>query len=318
MQDHTTQAHELRRPVYGAVAAALFTIGLKTSAYWLTGSVGLFSDAAESGVNLLASLTALASLWYASRPADADHTYGHEKIVYFSSGLEGLLIAIAGLGTAVYATERLIRPQPLDKLGLGAAIALVASMANLGVARWLIAEGRRHRSLVLEADGRHLMTDVWTSVGVVVGIALAGLTGWTVIDPILGLVLAGLILITAYRLVARSFNGLMDRALPDADRVIVRQTIEANLPPGCVYHALRTREAGSHRFVDFHLLVPGSMSVRQAHDFADRIEAALEAALSPLEATIHVEPVEDPQSWRDSELIDVEERERKTQGDTVT
>jgi cation diffusion facilitator family transporter len=305
MADH---AH-LHKPVYGAVAAAVFTIILKFAAYWYTGSVGLFADAAESLVNLFASLTALGSLWYAARPVDADHAFGHEKIVFFSSGLEGVLVAIAGLGTAAYAIERIINPIELRKLEVGTLIALFASLINFGVARWLLHVGRKHKSLVLEADGQHLMTDVWTSVAVVVGLSLAIITGIQLLDPICALLMAAFILRTGYQLMRRSFDGLMDRALPPEEQDRLRKVIDAHISANCAYHALRTRQAGNSTFIDFHFLVPGSLSVRQAHAHGDRIEDALRKICPDAQITIHIEPIEEPASWRDSELIPIEQKE---------
>lgn len=299
-------AAHLHRPVYAAAAAAVLTMAMKAAAYLATGSVGLFSDAAESLINLVASLTALASLWYAARPADADHTYGHEKIVYFSSGLEALLIVIAAAGTAAYAVRRIIWPVELQRLELGTLIALAASVVNLGVARWLLHVGRRHDSVVLEASGQHLMTDVWTSVAVVAGIALVAVTGIDVLDPIAALLMCAAILVTGGRLMLRSFNGLMDRALPEAEQAAVREAIESRLTDQCAYHALRTRQAGSRKFVEFHLLLPGSTTVRLAHAHADRIEDAVRAALPEAQITVHIEPIEEPESYKDSELIGIE------------
>ena len=305
---------QLRWPIYGSVAAAVFTIALKTTAYFVTGSVGLFSDAAESSVNLLASVTALLSLRYAAQPVDAEHTYGHEKIVYFSSGMEGVLIVFAALVTAGYAVQRLIVPQPLQSLDIGAAIAIAAALLNLVVARWLLVVGKRHDSIVLEADGQHLMTDVYTSVGVVAGLGLARWTGIGAIDPILAIIVACNILFTGWRLMRRSFDGLMDRALPAAEQAAVREAIEKHLSNKAAYHALRTRQAGSRRFVDFHLLVPGRTTVRNAHALADRIEGSIQAVLPEIEVTVHFEPIEDPVSWKDSELIAIEEvRDQKSE-----
>lgn len=295
------------KPVYGAVGAAIFTLGLKSAAYAFTGSVGLFSDAAESLVNLFASVTALASLWYAARPVDADHAFGHEKIVYFSSGLEGMFVAIAGVGTAGFAIQRLINPVALQKLEMGTLIAIAASLVNLVVAQWMLRVGRRHGSLVLEADAQHLMTDVWTSVAVVAGVGLAAVTGIEKLDPICALVMAGAILRTGYQLMARSFHGLMDRALSPEDQVKIRAVIDAHLTQDCAFHALRTRQAGSRTFIDFHLLVPGSLSVRQAHAYADRIADAITAAMPDAEVTVHTEPIEEPASWKDSQLIAIEQ-----------
>ena len=297
-----------RYPVVLSILAALLTIGMKGGAYWLTGSVGLLSDAAESLVNLLAAVTALACLVYASRPVDPSHTYGHEKIEYFSSGLEGTLIVVAGVGIIGLAVQRLIDPQPLEALGLGAMIALAASIINLLVAQILLRVGRASHSIVLEADGQHLMTDVWTSVGILGGLFLVWLTGWQPLDPILAMVMAANILWTAYGLLARSFNGLMDHALPAAELAAVRQAIEGLLRPGMFYHALRTRQAGARHFVDFHLLVPGAWTVQAAHDVTGQIEDAIRGVLpGEVEVTVHIEPVEEPAAWEDSALIPVEQ-----------
>jgi cation diffusion facilitator family transporter len=298
----------LRLPVWFSILASVLTLALKTAAYWITGSVGLLSDAAESGVNLVASVTALLSLWYSSMPVDVNHTYGHEKIEYFSSGLEGVLVVVAAVGIAWYAVQRLIHPVPIGALGAGTAVALVASLINLAAARWLLRAGRRYGSVVLEADGQHLMTDVWTSVALVAGLGLVAVTGVEWLDPVLALAMSGTILRTGYRLVRRSFDGLMDRALPDAEVAAVRRAIEAGLEPGATYHALRTRQTGARRFVDFHLLVPGRTSVRVAHRQAERIERAIQEAVANAEVVVHIEPIEEPGSWTDSELLAVEEK----------
>lgn len=301
---------KLVRPVIAAIAASLLTLGLKSAAYIVTGSVGLFSDAAESLVNLAASLTALASVYYAARPIDADHTFGHEKIVYFSGGLEGGLIALAGAGTAFYAISRMIAPAPPRQLELGIIIALAASLINLVVARWLLHVGRKHDSIILIADGQHLMTDVWTSVAVVVSVVFVQLTNITLIDPLCALVMAGLILWTGWRLMRQSFDGLMDRALSPAQLQAIRECIQSHLEAGAAFHALRTRQAGNRAFVDFHLLVPGRLTVREAHEHADRIAAAVAVIVPGAEVTIHTEPIEEPASWDDSELIAIERRQR--------
>lgn len=287
----------LRWPVVLSILAALVTIGMKGTAYALTGSVGLLSDALESVVNLVAALTAFFSLLYASRPADATHTYGHEKIEYLSSGLEGVLILVAGLGTAGYAVRRLVFPEPLADLEIGAIIALAASVVNFAVARVLLVQGRKHRSIVLEADGKHLMSDVITSVGVVAGLGLVLLTKLEWLDPILAIAVGLNIMWTGYELIHRSFNGLMDHSLPTEDQDRIRAVIQEKLPAGAAFHALRTRQAGARRFAEFHLLVDGDQSVRDAHHAAHRVEDALVAALPGLEVTIHIEPVDERESW---------------------
>lgn len=290
-----------------SILAALVTLGMKAVAYWLTDSVGLLSDALESLINLLAALTALLALWYSAQPVDPSHTYGHEKIEFFSSGLEGVLILVAAVSIAWVAVRRFWVPEPLESLGIGALVALAASAVNLVVALILIRVGRRMQSIVLEADGQHLMTDVWTSGGVVLGLLLVWLTGWEVLDPVLALLMAANIAWTAFDLIRRSFNGLMDHALPESEQAVVRAAIATQLRPGLHFHALRTRQAGARRFVDFHLLVPGSWSVQQAHELSERVEEAVRAALPHAEVTVHIEPIEAESAWHDSALLQIEE-----------
>lgn len=292
----------LHGPIRLSIAAAFITIAMKGTAYAVTGSVGLFSDALESVVNLMAALTAYFALRYAARPADANHAFGHQKIEYFSSGLEGVLIIIAGFGTAGYAVQRLFHPEPLQNLELGTLIGLGASAVNLVVARVLLVTGRKHGSIVLEADGQHLMADVWTSVGVLGGLGLVLLTGLEWLDPILAILVGLNIVWTGGELVARSFNGLMDHALPVEEQEQLRTAIGASLPPGSTFHMLRTRRAGQRRFAEFHLLVNGDLTVRAAHRLAHKVEAAVVAAMPGLEVTIHVEPVDEPGSWEGQEL----------------
>jgi cation diffusion facilitator family transporter len=300
-----------RYPVVLSIAAALVTLGVKSAAYWLTGSVGLLSDAVESIVNLGAALTAYVALSYASRPVDPTHTYGHEKIEYFSSGLEGVLILVAAGGIVGYAVSRLLHPRPLEGLGLGAALALAATLINFLVARLLLAVGRQVQSIVLEADGKHLMTDVWTSVAVVAGLVLVTLTGWEVLDPIIALLVAANVVRTAVDLIIRSFNGLMDHALPETEQDAVRAAIQKTLPHGVTFHALRTRQAGARRFADFHLLVPGAWTVQKAHDLTGIVEGAVKEVLPGIEITVHIEPIEEPAAWEDSELLPLEHGQPK-------
>ncbi len=299
-----------RYPILLSIAAALVTMGIKFAAYLMTDSVSLFSDALESLINLVAALTALFCLWFASQPVDSTHTYGHEKIEYFSSGLEGMLILVAAAGIAWHAVARLLQPRELESLEIGGALSFLASLINLAVAQVLLRVGKRTRSILLEADGKHLMTDVWTSFAVIGGLVLVRLTTWTILDPIIALLIAANITWTAWDLVRRSFNGLMDHALPVEEQATVRTAIESLLQPGMHYHALRTRQAGTRRFVDFHLLVPGSWSVQAAHDLGEKIEAAIEHALPGAEITVHIEPVEAQSSWQDSALLPVENHDK--------
>ena len=300
----------LKNPILLSILAAVATIVLKSAAYLLTGSVGLLSDAVESLVNLVAAVTAYLSLRYAARPVDESHTYGHEKIEFFSSGLEGVLILLAAGAIAWYAVHRLVVPEPLQPLGPGLVIALVASVINGVVGVIVLRAGRKHGSIVLEADGKHLLTDVWTSAAVLAGLSLVWLTGLYVLDPLIALVVAVNILWTGFSLIRRSFDGLMDHALPAEEQAAVRSAIEGRLGQNMTYHALRTRQAGRRRFVDFHLLVPGNLSVQQAHTLTGEIEEAVRGALPEMEVSVHIEPIEDSSAWSDSALLPVEEARR--------
>ena len=304
----------LKYPILLSILAAVATIVLKSAAYFLTGSVGLLSDAVESLVNLVAAVTAYLSLHYAARPVDESHTYGHEKIEFFSSGLEGVLILVAAVAIAWYAVRRLLVPEPLQPLGPGLAIALVASVINAVVGIVVLRSGRKHGSIVLEADGKHLLTDVWTSAAVLAGLGLVWLTNVHVLDPLIALGVAVNILWTGFDLIRRSFDGLMDHALPPGEQAAVRAAIEERLRPNMDYHALRTRQAGRRRFVDFHLLVPGSLTVQQAHTLTGEIEEAVRAVRPELEVSVHIEPIEDTSAWRDSALLPLE-RARRERGD---
>jgi cation diffusion facilitator family transporter len=296
----------LKYPIYLSILAGVVTIGLKTAAWWLTGSVSLLSDAAESLVNLLAALAALGSLAYAARPVDKEHTYGHEKIEFFSSGLEGGLILVAALTIGWTAVARLLVHQPLEPLGPGLAILLLATVINGVVGLILVRAGRKHRSIVLEADGKHLLTDVWTSAGILVGLSLVMATGWDWLDPVIALMVAANIVWTAWALMRKSFDGLMDHALPEEEQTAARQAIESHLGPDMAFHAMRTRQAGARRFLDFHLLVPGEYTVRRAHALGEAIEAAVKEQLPGSEVTVHIEPIDEPGSWKDSALLAVE------------
>jgi cation diffusion facilitator family transporter len=308
-------AHEVRAPLLLSIVAAVVTTGLKAAAWGMTGSVGLLSDALESVINLAAAVTAYVAIRYAARPVDASHTYGHEKAEFFSSGLEGGLILVAAGGIGWTAVVRLLDPRPLDALGLGLMLTLVAAVINGAVAWVLLRAARRHQSIVLEADGKHLLTDVYTSVGVLAGLGLVSLTGAWWLDPVVALAVAANILWTGADLVRRSIDGLMDRSLPDDELDKVREAIRAHLGPDMEFHALRTRRAGSRRFADFHLLVPGSMTVEDAHEVMDRMEDALAAALPGIEVTVHVEPIESDRAWQDSALVALEQAERMRKGE---
>ncbi len=296
----------LRTPILFSILAGLATLGLKTVAYFFTGSVSMLSDAAESLINLIAASAAYASLIYSAQPVDREHTYGHAKIEFFSSGLEGGLILVAAIAIAWAAFVRLLDQREIETIGLGMILLFVATVINGGVGYLVLQAGKKHRSIVLEADGWHLMTDVWTSSGVLAGLGLVWLTGWKWLDPVVALFVATIIVWTAVSLMRRSFNGLMDHALPKEEVASLRALITANLEPGHTFHALRTRLSGSHRFIDFHLLVPGDLSVRVAHARGAQIEKAILEKFARAEVTIHVEPIEEQASWHDSALLPLE------------
>jgi cation diffusion facilitator family transporter len=292
----------LKRYALLSLAAALATIGLKGGAYLLTGSVGLLSDAAESLVNLLVALVALVSLSVAERPADEEHAYGHTKAEYFSSGFEGALVVIAAAGIGATAVERWLDPRPLKEVGVGVAISLVASGVNFVVARHLFTAGRRYGSITLEADAEHLMTDVWTSLAVVVGVGATVLTGWERLDPLIAFGVAINIVYTGVRLLRRSMLGLLDTALPEQERRSIAAVLEARAGDGVQFHALRTRQAGVRRFVSLHVLVPGEWTVQRGHDYLEALEEEIRAALPNSTVFTHLEPLEDPLSWEDEPL----------------
>ncbi len=285
-----------------SIVAALLTIALKFGAYAFTGSVGLLSDAIESIVNLVAAGAAFWALSYASKPPDAEHTFGHSKAEYFSSALEGILILVAALSIAVAAIDRLLHPQPIEQVGIGLGLALVATALNGGVAWVLLQAGRRFRSITLRADAHHLLTDVWTSVGVVLGIGLVSVTGWVILDPIVALLVAANIVWTGLRLLRETGSGLLDSAIPAEDQKAIALILSEYKPQGVQFHALRTRVAGSHCFVSFHVLVPGAWTVQRGHDLCEMIEQAIAAALPGTDVTTHLEPIEDPVSWDDEAL----------------
>jgi cation diffusion facilitator family transporter len=289
----------LVRYAWLSVAASIATIALKSTAYFLTGSVGLLSDAIESLVNLIGAGIALAMLTIAARPADEDHPYGHTKAEYFSSGAEGMLILIAAVSIIVTAARRLLHPTSLDSLGPGLVVSALASLINFVVARVLIRAGRKRSSITLEADGQHLMTDVWTSVGVIVGLVAVTLTGWQRLDPILAIAVAVNIVWSGYRLVSRSVHGLIDTALPAAEREVILQALKSYETDGVLFHAVRTRQAATRRFVSMHVLVPGDWTVQRGHELLERIEADIRSKLCDVTVSTHIEPREDPVSMSD-------------------
>lgn len=286
-----------------SIAAAVATITLKLLAWRFTGSVGLLSDALESGVNLVAAIVALIALSIASRAPDEEHAYGHGKAEYFSSGVEGGLILLAALGIFITSIPRVIHPQPLEQIGIGLAVSFLASGINALVGWRLLQAAKQTRSIVLRADARHLFTDVWTSIGVGIGVILVAITDVHRLDAIIAMAIGINICVTGYRLIRESLQGLLDSAIPQPDR----EKVEAVLARyedeyGVVTHALRTREAGTRRFVSFHILVPGDWTVRHGHEVAGEVEEAIRETLPETTVFTHLEPIEEPESWNDSGL----------------
>jgi cation diffusion facilitator family transporter len=292
----------LTRFAWISIGAAILTLALKAVAYWITGSIGLLSDAVESVVNLVGGVVALWMLTVAAKPADEDHAYGHGKAEYFSSGLEGGLILVAAISIAAAAVPRLIHPQPLAKVGTGLVVSLAASAINLVVALLLLRVGRRHNSITLEANAHHLLTDVWTSLGVLAGVGLVAWLGWNWLDPVVALLVAANIVHTGVGIVRRSILGLMDTALSPEDVRAVRKVLGDYEPGGVQFHALRTRQSGARKFVSVHVLVPGEWTVNRGHELVDRIEQDIRQAVPGSVAFTHLESLDDPTSWEDEAL----------------
>ena len=296
-----SHASDLTKWAWLSIATALVTMGMKYSAYALTGSVGLLSDAIETLVNLVAAVVALIALRLAERPADAKHPFGHGKAEYMSAGAEGVMIFVAAALIVVTAIERLFNPEPLDTVGIGLAVTGAATVLNLVVGLLIVRAGRHERSITLVADGKHLLTDVWTSVGVIVGVALVAVTHWAPLDSIVALVVAINILVVGFGLVRHAFDGLLDRALPEDDRREVHRILEAvaaEHPDGMVaFHDLQTREAGRMRFIRMHVLVPGSWTVAQGHEVVEDLEIRIATALPGAVVDTHLEPIEDPRAY---------------------
>ena len=302
MISDTTNRSSLTRFAWLSIAAAILTIALKAIAYWLTGSVGLLSDALESFVNLVGALMALAMLTIAAHPADEDHAFGHSKAEYFSSGVEGTLILIAAVSIGVAAIQRLITPKPLEQIGLGLGVSIVASLVNLFVAVVLLRASKHYQSITLEANAQHLMTDVWTSAGVLVGVGAVALTDWGRLDPIVAFLVAGNIIWSGVRIVRKSVSGLMDTALPVEEQNTIRRVLEPYVQSGVQCHALRTRQSGARRFVSFHVLVPGIWTVRRGHRLLENVEADIRHAIPSVTVLTHLESLNDPASWEDTSL----------------
>lgn len=285
----------LTRFAWLSIAAAIITLVLKTIAYLVTDSVGMLSDAMESIVNLAAAIMALTMLTIAARPADDDHAFGHSKAEYFSSGVEGALILIAAVSIIWAALPRLMHPQAIEQVGLGLVISLIASAVNFGAAFVLLRAGKKHHSITLEADAHHLMTDVWTSGGVLIGIGAVYVTGWLILDPLIAIAVAINIVWTGFQLLRRSVDGLMDMSLPAAELTIIHDIIGRYVTEqGIAYNSLKTRQAGSHKFISVHILVPANWTVQRGHDLLDLLEADIEKTLHGSHVLTHLEPIESP------------------------
>lgn len=290
----------LKKFIYLAIAAAVATIALKLLAYFLTGSVGLFSDALESGVNLVAAIVALFMISLAEKPADEQHAYGHSKAEYFSSAIEGGLILLAAFSIIWSAIPRLINPQPLENVGIGLLVSIGASAINLVVGLILIRNGRKKNSITLEADGKHLMTDVYTSVGVLIGIGIVKLTGWLVLDAVVAIGVGLNIIWTGYQLMRTSALGLLDSSIPVPEQIKIIEALDQYKSQNLTYHSLMTRQAGRRKFVALHILLPGQLTIQEGHDMVEMIEKTIRGLFdSPVTVFTHLEPVEDPVSMED-------------------
>ena len=286
--------------MYLSIAAAIVTILLKSYAYYITGSMGLLSDALESFVNLFAAVFALVMLTISQKPADEGHRFGHGKAEYFSSAIEGALILVAAFTIIWAAIPRIVNPAPLENVNTGLFFSLLASLVNLAVGMTLIHHGKKNKSILLEADGRHLMTDVYTTVGVIAGIVMVMITGWLIIDPIIAILVALNIIYTGYKLISRSASGLMDATIPEEDLQKITTYLDSIKEQHIEYHSLLTRIAGQRKFISLHLLIPGEWTVKKGHDYADDVEETIISLFDePVTVSTHIEPVEDPASMRD-------------------
>ena len=277
-----------------SIATSIATLALKFGAYFLTDSVSLLSDALEALVNLAAGLVALTAITIAEQPADDRHTYGHDKAEYFSIGVEGTLILFAAASIIYAGWNRISHPAPpLENLGWGITVGLLAAAMNFAAARLMLKVAAEHDSVTIEADAKHLLTDVWTSAGVLGGLlVIVFLPGWQILDPLIAVAVGLHIVVTGVELLRRSIDGLMDVALSPREIHEAEKLIRAGLPAGASFHALRTRKAGATRFVEFHLTVPGETSVRDSHALCDRLEESIASQLAKASVTIHVEPQE--------------------------
>lgn len=298
------QKKSLAPIVWISIVASILTISIKSAAYYITDSVGFMSDAMESFINLAAGIVAFRMLSISVRPPDKDHPFGHDKAEYFSSLIEGSLIVLAAIGIIYTAVNRLYNPQPLQELNIGMMLSIFATLINFVTARILLYFSRKHNSITLEADSHHLMADVWTTVGIIVGMFLVKLTNLQVLDPIMAILVAISIIYTGTKLVIRSTDGLMDTQISEKDLIEIRQILDTyKSRENIEYHALYTRQSSSKKFISFHLLFPGDMSVYQAHDMTKKIEKDIKEKFSYSDVFIHLEPINDPEAFDDG-LID--------------
>ncbi len=292
----------LKQFAWLSVAAAIFTIIFKTAAYLLTNSVGLLSDAMESIVNLIGAIMALSMLSIAAKPADDDHTYGHSKAEYFSSGVEGSLIVVAAVCIGVFSLLRLLSPEPLEKIGLGLSVSVAASLVNLAVALILFKAAKRHDSITLEANAKHLMTDVWTSAGVLVGVGAVALSGLQQLDPVIALIVSVNIIWAGFKILRQSVLGLMDTTIPQGELDTLKEILDSYAKENIQFHALRTRQAGARRFVSFHVIVPGEWTVNEGHHLLEKLEGEIRRKMPNVNVLTHLESLSDPASWDDIDL----------------
>jgi cation diffusion facilitator family transporter len=295
-------AASLTRYAWLSIGAALATMALKLAAWQLTGSVGLLSDALEALVNVGGATMALMMLHWAAAPPDEEHAYGHSKAEYFSSGFEGTLILAAAIAISWTAIQRLVHPQPVEQIGVGLVVSTIATVINFAAARALLRAGRTYSSVALEADGHHLMTDVWTSLGVLVGVGLVAITGRSIFDPLTAIAVAINTMWTGWRLLREATAGLMDAAWPDDEQRALIDVLAEFRNPEINFHAVRTRRAGARRFVSFHVLVPGAWTVQKGHELLERVEDRLAQRVNNVTVLTHLEPIEDPASYADSGL----------------
>ncbi len=299
MTNTILQKKSLAPIAWFSIGASILTIIIKWSAYEITGSVGFLSDAMESFINLAAGIIALIMLTIAALPPDKEHPFGHDKAEYFSSLIEGILIVLAAIGIVYAAVNRIYHPRPLEELNIGMALSILATLINFATSRILMHYGRKHNSITLEADAQHLMTDVWTTIGILAGILLVKLTNWQLLDPLMAIVVAISIVYTGAKLIIRSTDGLMDSKLSEKELVVIRKILDRYKGQGVDYHALYTRQSSSKSFITFHLLIPGDLTIYQSHEFSKKIEKEITAELPHSSVFIHLEPINDPDSFED-------------------